>query len=669
VPSDPDRFRPETVARTSFGTSFRGYDQLEVRGWLSELAFELNRLHERCAELEAQLADAQSRGIDGGGIDEDRLSELVGIETARVLQAARDAATEIRGKAEENVARMLREAQDEAARLRAQGDADYAKRVDESERKAEEVRQAAEATRVQVLDGAAAELDASRAEGRSMVEEAQRHRERVLEDLARRRKQARQQVEQLRAGRQRLIDAYGLVQESLDDATRELHAAWPDSRPATDGATVSSSGPDVDESDDVDRDAFAAPAATDTATPADETSPTPEAPAEPAGPGASSGGAATDSAAPVPDDDVVAPLTLPPARERGGRRRRTPPVAHQLPEAELVPLRTAEPYEVVRLVDSADDAQGSAAVAAVAIIDVEVEAPAELEADAEGAEGEGDPAVKVDELFARIRASRDDEVAEAREVLAAAAGEDEAGADAAVADAEPEPAPVDEAAALRLGVLERRDAATDAVEARLARRLKRTLADEQNEVLDALRRARTGRAADVLPAVAVQSARYARAASGDLQAAAAAGIAFYDGADTGGQAEVDDLATELAEVIVGLLRERVERAVNDADGEPDSDEVAERIRACYREWKTQRIGDTARHYVLAAFNRGVYAAHPETVALCWVVDDGGAPCPDAEDNALAGPTAKGSPFPTGHLLPPAHPGCRCLIAPDGLLNN
>jgi hypothetical protein len=67
--------------------------------------------------------------------------------------------------------------------------------------------------------------------------------------------------------------------------------------------------------------------------------------------------------------------------------------------------------------------------------------------------------------------------------------------------------------------------------------------------------------------------------------------------------------------------------------------------------------------VLAAFNRGVFAAQPAATKLCWVVDNGGTPCPDAEDNALAGPTAKGARFPTGDLLPPAHPGCRCLVVP------
>ena len=49
--------------------------------------------------------------------------------------------------------------------------------------------------------------------------------------------------------------------------------------------------------------------------------------------------------------------------------------------------------------------------------------------------------------------------------------------------------------------------------------------------------------------------------------------------------------------------------------------------------------------------------------LRWLVDNGGSPCPDAEDNSLAGLVVRGEPFPTGHCHPPAHPGCRCLLVP------
>ena len=106
---------------------------------------------------------------------------------------------------------------------------------------------------------------------------------------------------------------------------------------------------------------------------------------------------------------------------------------------------------------------------------------------------------------------------------------------------------------------------------------------------------------------------------------------------------------------------RLTRCFSDAEG--DESELGEGIRACYREWKTQRIADTSRHFVLAAFTRGLFDAAPSATSFRWIVDDGGTPCPDAEDNALQGQVAKGDPFPTGDVYPPAHPGCRCLIVP------
>ncbi len=70
-------------------------------------------------------------------------------------------------------------------------------------------------------DGEAA-LAAARQEGRVMVAEAQAVRERVLRDLAVRRKRTRQQVEKLAAGRERLLEAYDVVRRTVGEATDEL---------------------------------------------------------------------------------------------------------------------------------------------------------------------------------------------------------------------------------------------------------------------------------------------------------------------------------------------------------------------------------------------------------------------------------------------------------------
>jgi hypothetical protein len=127
----------------------------------------------------------------------------------------------------------------------------------------------------------------------------------------------------------------------------------------------------------------------------------------------------------------------------------------------------------------------------------------------------------------------------------------------------------------------------------------------------------------------------------------------------------DELASRLGRSLVEPLRHRIERSFDDCDG--DLEEVTERLRALYREWKGQHIGAAVRHFTAAAYAWGAYEAAPEGAKLRWLVDRTGEACPDADDNALAGPVAKGTAFPTGDRCAPAHPGCRCLVVPADLI--
>ena len=90
--------------------------------------------------------------------------------------------------------------------------------------------------------------------------------------------------------------------------------------------------------------------------------------------------------------------------------------------------------------------------------------------------------------------------------------------------------------------------------------------------------------------------------------------------------------------------------------------AVDRLGAAFRQWKVEKIGVIARHHVVVAFSKGAFAATDDD-RLRWVVDDDGTPCPDCDDNALAGPTPKGEHYPTGQTHPPAHPGCRCVLLP------
>jgi hypothetical protein len=209
-------------------------------------------------------------------------------------------------------------------------------------------------------------------------------------------------------------------------------------------------------------------------------------------------------------------------------------------------------------------------------------------------------------------------------------------------------------------LLEQRDECLEPVASDLSRRLKRVLQDEQNEILDRLRQSRgRTRPEDALPSAGDQAARYRDAAKAPLAEAALAGASF-NRAGAVGDAPSGPWAQALADELVSGLRERVSRSLAAVGDVADGNDAADSLGAAYRQWKTERVDQIARHHLAAAFNEGVLAGAPEGSSLRWVFGDPG-PCPDCDDNALAGPTAKGEAFPTGQRHPPAHAGCGCLL--------
>jgi hypothetical protein len=141
----------------------------------------------------------------------------------------------------------------------------------------------------------------------------------------------------------------------------------------------------------------------------------------------------------------------------------------------------------------------------------------------------------------------------------------------------------------------------------------------------------------------VTPGRVARISRADADNALAAGEAVLD------------------EWLILPLRERLERCVNDGDG--DNAAIAKRARSVYREWKTQHIDEQLDDVIRAAHGNGAFAAIEPGSAVAWVSDRSHAVCADCDDNTLGGAVAAGETFPTGHRFPPAHLGCRCLLLP------
>ena len=100
----------------------------EVRAFLHDLSEVFGRLQRGEAHQLDRAERAEARAQLAEQLDEHRLVELLGAETARVLEAAREAAGDIRGKAEESAARMVRDAQGEAHAIVEQAERDGAAR-------------------------------------------------------------------------------------------------------------------------------------------------------------------------------------------------------------------------------------------------------------------------------------------------------------------------------------------------------------------------------------------------------------------------------------------------------------------------------------------------------------------------------------------------------------
>ena len=692
---DDPRIDPADLRDARFPGSFRRYDAKAVEDFLESVAQRVTATNTLVDQLRAELEVARSiRRVepptdsspfdapDLSTLSEDDLLRLVGEETAHVLAVARKAAADIRGKAEEAAAKVIRDATAEASRISEEAEA-AAKALREeaaaardvavtaAEAEATELRERVAGEVDEILAAARAEaeseteaartrraeadaeaervLEAARDEGRSMVAEAKEVRTRVLEDLQRRRDLGRAQVERLAAARDQILQSYAAVRANVDEITAHLEEGLfedfggdPVLEEGFVGVVTTAADPDPDP---------------DTGAGVDE----PSAAIEP-DPHAAEASSAEE---PAGGSDVT------PADVEATTGDHEP--EQEPTEEEVATGVDRDASDAEAELDAADDAPTEAEPSGV---------PGDVadDVDASGSGG-GD----VDAIFARIRSGRAESVARAQKVLA---GDDDEGdgdgdvpiqLDPATADPEAGDAQVtavngadeppaagdgevDPALLADTDALARRQEVVEALDKKLARALKRRLADEQNLVLDTLRRSESTDPSELLPSTDDHISGYAAVAAVHLTAAAEAGAATVDEGDAA-SIDVSGLAGDLGAALIVPFRRRIERSAAEVEG--DADELDERLRALYREWKVEHIGAATTDALLSAFASGQHAAARDGAPLRWRIDPAQGPCPDAQDNALAGAVPKGEPFPTGDHCPQAHPGCRCLLVTGG----
>lgn len=643
--SRPDPSSPTAVAGATFPSSRRGFDQNEVRDFLRMVSAEISRQQERITFLERELLNSQQAApAPQIELNEETITELLGEETARIVQAAREAASKIKVRSEETATRLVREATDEAARVR-----------EDAELEAARVRQDA-------TSDAEAEVLMAKQQGRDMVNEARAYRERVLADVARRRELAREQIEDLMHGRDRIVQVFDRARIATEDVLRELDDVAEEPSEFVNLAPTTGPIPIIVQADEIE--------AREAMRPAVSSAP---------------------AFAPYDQDEDVAVMAEEVVIDRSA-----------LIEDVVVIEKTVVEELVVEVVAEAP------AVIEAPVIEVEtpiapvvelvVETPVSnvvplfarqevqaVDTDDEDLDDEDDvndpplvivePKAKVvvppaDDIFAKLRRSGADSVAKEVATTQVKKAEPKKKTPEKVTEPVVEKSvkmaaePVIEEIATPTP-FELRDEALAPVIAAMSRRLKRVLADEQNEVLDILRGKLSVKTLDaIVGPKADHSARMIEALEASLKGAALAGAkSLSDASDKEVQKMV---ATQMAAIneyvvatVVAPLRERLSRSISQASG--DNAELTSLVRLVYREWKNTHVDTQVDNIAQTSFGRGAFAALTPGTKICWKVDPNGPACADAEDNSLAGFVGAGEAFPTGHTHAPAHAGCRCAL--------
>jgi len=194
----PDPSDPAAVASAGFSNARKGFDPDEVRTFLTAVGAEIERLKTRLARTESELAVARSNGGDLGQLDDETVARMFGDETASVLRAAREAATQIRVRAEQVASELVEEATGDAARIRESAEEDASRRRSEA---------AAAATE---------EIEAAKREGRDLLDQARAHQDQLEAAIKSRKADARQWFREAEVEQRRLTEAIERARSTID---------------------------------------------------------------------------------------------------------------------------------------------------------------------------------------------------------------------------------------------------------------------------------------------------------------------------------------------------------------------------------------------------------------------------------------------------------------------
>jgi vacuolar-type H+-ATPase subunit E/Vma4 len=609
----------------------------------------------------------QTRGMSAPGrLDEETVTTLLGEEAARVLSTARDASTQIRDRAEESATRLVKDAAEDAARIRESAMIEAARINEDAAHDAE------------------AEIEMAKQQGRDMVNEARAYREKVLSELSRRRDAARGQIEQLLHGRDRLLNAFERARLASEDVINGLTEAHDEPEFIVDLTPTTGPVPIVNpehasakvfdhETAEVVEVVEVETSATvifdhDTAEVV-ETEIVTEVVIEIAEPEVARPEISAEEVMEVADviaeavEEIIETAVVSAEHPVHGLSR-FDEVAIEIPAVEETPADTNQ-TNVVSLFGRGR--RGNEVPEVADVPDTSAVAEVVAEKTPKAASG-------VDDIFAKLRAGTTADVAAKVETVEPAIkAEVVATKVAAEVPVAKEPAlkkkskPKQQIIAADPTRFSERDEALSGLVVTMARKLKRVLADEQNNVLEHLRGKRSSLEMDaIVGTVEEQASRYALSIADDAMTAAGAGAKSVKAAGGSSRrvtqkAVTGHLKDSVTAGLVAGFREDTRIAIGEAEG--DREILASLMRDVYRKWKTDLIDQHVDDLACTSYSKGGFLALEPQTRVSWMVDPEAECCSECEDNSLAGAITKGEEFPTGHAMPPAHPGCRCLVCP------
>lgn len=211
------RMTTEEIVQRAFSSKGRGISESDVRSFLKRVAQEVERLGKREDELLGRISSLESDLESKPKVTKHDLLEGLGEQTARVLSSAEEAAEQMVTDAREESEAILTNAKTESEKMISASRAQADETVSEAQSRVRALRESADRDSETIVSQA-------RTEGRELFQESVVVREQILKDLLRRRDLLLEQIDELRKGREELLDSYKVVKGSFQKATDALHS-------------------------------------------------------------------------------------------------------------------------------------------------------------------------------------------------------------------------------------------------------------------------------------------------------------------------------------------------------------------------------------------------------------------------------------------------------------